>query len=68
MLLTTDVQWYAQEVKNGFMRNGCFDVSPLKTNFEMPIKTRYEAKWETEGRSKFLLISRKKSKKNQFED
>jgi tRNA (guanine-N7-)-methyltransferase len=63
VLLTTDVQWYAQEVKNGFMRNGCFDVSPLKTNFEMPIKTRYEAKWETEGRSKFLLISRKKSKK-----
>jgi tRNA (guanine-N7-)-methyltransferase len=63
VILTTDVQWYAQEVKERFLLNGCFDVSHLKTNFEMPIKTRYEEKWEAEGRPKFLLISRKKTKK-----
>jgi len=63
VFLTTDVKLYAEEVRENFLNNGCFEVTPLKTDFEIPIKTRYEAKWEAQGRSEFFLISRKKCKK-----
>lgn len=61
--LTTDVFWYASDVKEKFLNNGCFEVKNISEVNQLPFKTRYEKKWEYEGRKKYLLIAQKRCKK-----
>jgi len=63
VILTTDVYWYASDVKEKFLNNGCFEVKDICEVDQLPFKTKYEKKWENEGRKKFLLIAKKQSAK-----
>lgn len=63
VILTTDVFWYASDVKEKFLNNGCFEVKDICEVDQLPFKTKYEKKWENEGRKKFLLIAKKQSAK-----
>tara|TARA_B100001750_G_scaffold242027_1_gene254693 strand:+ start:674 stop:1612 length:939 start_codon:yes stop_codon:yes gene_type:complete len=48
--LITDQGWYAEEAAAAFSNHGGFQVSaPMLTN-DRPFMTRYEKKWEKEGR------------------
>ncbi|HBT51614.1 MAG TPA: tRNA (guanosine(46)-N7)-methyltransferase TrmB [Petrotoga sp.] len=64
VILTTDVFWYASDVKEKFLSNGCFKVKNISEVQQLPFKTRYEKKWENEGRKKYLLIAQKRCKKD----
>ncbi|WP_129408441.1 tRNA (guanosine(46)-N7)-methyltransferase TrmB [Marinitoga lauensis] len=57
--LATDVDWYAQEVYNNFKDSKFFEAEEIIENFERPIKTKYELKWDKEGRNKYLFIAKK---------
>jgi tRNA (guanine-N7-)-methyltransferase len=64
LTLTTDDFVYVCDVENKFKGNGCFEVKNIVEVKQLPFKTRYEKKWENEGRKKYLLIARKKFKKS----
>jgi tRNA (guanine-N7-)-methyltransferase len=64
LTLTTDDFVYASDVEEKFTSNGCFEVKNIAEVQQLPFKTRYEKKWESEGRKKYLLIARKRFKKN----
>ncbi|GAB6189585.1 tRNA (guanosine(46)-N7)-methyltransferase TrmB [Marinitoga arctica] len=57
--LATDVDWYAHEVYNNFKDSEFFEEYDIIENFERPIKTKYELKWDKEGRKKYLFIAKK---------
>ncbi|SHF20546.1 tRNA (guanine-N(7)-)-methyltransferase [Marinitoga hydrogenitolerans DSM 16785] len=57
--LATDVDWYAQEVYNNFKKSEFFEPEKIIENFNRPIKTKYELKWDKEGRNKYLFIAKK---------
>ncbi|KLO21642.1 hypothetical protein X275_08525 [Marinitoga sp. 1197] len=57
--LATDVDWYAQEVYENFSNSEFFETQDIIKNFNRPIKTKYELKWDNEGRNKYLLIAKK---------
>ncbi|MDN5345535.1 MAG: tRNA (guanine-N7-)-methyltransferase [Petrotoga sp.] len=63
VILTTDVFWYASDVKEKLLSNGCFEVENFSEVNQLPFKTRYEKKWENEGRKKYLLIAQKRCKR-----
>ena len=64
LILTTDIFWYASDVKEKFLNNRCFEVKNIAEVQQLPFKTRYEKKWENEGRKKYLLIAQKRCKKS----
>ncbi|MDK2945797.1 MAG: tRNA (guanine-N7-)-methyltransferase [Geotoga sp.] len=57
--LATDVEWYAEEVKEYFSKDQRFEVENIEKNFKREIKTRYEKKWDKMGRDKFLIKIKK---------
>ncbi|AEX85695.1 tRNA (guanine-N(7)-)-methyltransferase [Marinitoga piezophila KA3] len=57
--LATDVDWYAQEVYDNFSKSEFFEAQEIIENFNRPIKTKYELKWDKEGRNKYLFIAKK---------
>ena len=57
--LATDVDWYAQEVYENFEKSEFFEANEIIENFERPVKTKYELKWDKEGRNKYLFIAKK---------
>lgn len=59
MHLATDVDWYAEEVYENFKKDERFEVEEIIKNFDREFKTRYEKKWDDEGRNKYLLKIKK---------
>ncbi|BBE31290.1 tRNA (guanine-N(7)-)-methyltransferase [Tepiditoga spiralis] len=59
MELATDVEWYAKEVYENFKLDDHFEVEEIVENFNRPIKTRYEKKWEEDNRNKYLVKIKK---------
>ncbi|KAF2956799.1 tRNA (guanosine(46)-N7)-methyltransferase TrmB [Marinitoga sp. 38H-ov] len=57
--LATDVDWYAQEVYETFNNSEFFEAQEVIENFNRPVKTKYELKWDKEGRNKYLFIAKK---------
>ncbi|RAO98894.1 hypothetical protein PW5551_07400 [Petrotoga sp. 9PW.55.5.1] len=62
-ILTTDVLRYATQVKFDFESDGSFKTSEIVEDFQLPFKTKYQNKWEKEGRKKYLFKAVKSNRK-----
>ncbi len=58
--LVTDVDWYAEQMKEIFLQTGCFDLVQFSENDRSVVGTRYEKKWLSEGRKTYTLVVKKK--------
>jgi len=54
--LVTDVQWYAQQMKDVLLSTGSFELLQFNENSETVVGTRYERKWISEGRKTYTLL------------
>lgn len=58
--LVTDVEWYAEHMKDILLKTECFDLIQFNENDKMIVGTRYERKWLSEGRKTYILTAKKK--------
>lgn len=57
--LATDVEWFAREMAETLKKTRSFSKLAIITNPDRPLKTRYERKWLSQGRTIYLLKAEK---------
>lgn len=57
--LATDVEWYVNDTIETFNNNDNFIIDKFEKNFIREFMTKYEKKWDSLGRSKYLLLIKK---------
>ena len=60
--LVTDVKWLAEEAREMFQKNGCFEPGELEIDPVRKVQTKYERKWLSQGKRIYRLVVRKKSR------
>ncbi|MEJ5230077.1 MAG: tRNA (guanosine(46)-N7)-methyltransferase TrmB [Pseudothermotoga sp.] len=54
--LVTDVQWYAEQMRDVLLSTGSFELLQFNENNDIVVGTRYERKWLSEGRKTYTLL------------